>query len=294
VTAGAPVTARAPVPVGHEHAPAAGATRETPETSRLVEAAAAAFLQQYASAPPHDLVVVIPAFNEAESVGGVVRAVPAAIDGVAAAALVMDDGSCDGTAEAARAAGAMVCSLGRNVGQGVVLRLGYRLASARGARFIATADADGQFDPAELPRLVAPLLAGEADFVSGSRRLGRNTQADRVRRLGVVVFGGVLSAVTGARITDPSNGLRAWRAEVTDTVALKQPQYQTSELLIRTIAHGFRVREVPATMYERSAGASKKGRNWRYGLRFARVIALTAWEERSGLPRWRVRRAPAA
>jgi glycosyltransferase involved in cell wall biosynthesis len=261
----------------------AGATRETAGTTGTVEAAAAEFLRAHASVPPVDLVVVVPALNEEESVAAVVDSVPPVIDGLTTAALVVDDGSVDATADAARDAGAMVCSLAHNVGQGVALRLGYRLASARGARFIATADADGQFDPAELPRLVAPLLAGDADFVNGSRRLGRNAQTDRVRRLGVVVFGVVISALSGARITDPSNGLRAWRTEVTDTVALKQPQYQTSELLIRTIAQGFRVREVPATMYERAAGTSKKGRNWRYGLRFARVIATTAWEERAGL-----------
>ena len=261
----------------------AGATKETAETALLVDAAAAAFLREYAGAPRRELVVVVPAFNEEESVAAVVHAVPSEIDGIGVATLVMDDGSSDATADTARAAGAMVCSLGSNVGQGVVLRLGYRLASARGASYIATADADGQFDPAELPRLMAPLLAGEADFVNGSRRLGRNVQTDRVRRLGVVVFGTVLSGVSGVRITDPSNGLRAWRTEVTDTVRLKQAQYQTSEVLLRTIASGYRVQEVPATMYERAAGTSKKGRNWRYGLRFARVIATTAWEERAGL-----------
>jgi glycosyltransferase involved in cell wall biosynthesis len=264
-----------------------GATKETAESSALVDAAASAFLAASAGEPPADLVVVVPAFNEEESVAAVVRAVPRVIEGLSTAVLVMDDGSTDATAAVARHAGAMVCSLGANVGQGVVLRLGYRLAAARGARYIATADADGQFDPAELPRLVAPLVSGEADFVNGSRRLGRNVQVDRVRRLGVVWFGAVLSAVTGVRITDPSNGLRAWRTDVTERVTLHQPQYQTSELLIRTVAHGFRVREVPATMYERSAGASKKGRNWRYALRFARVIATTAWEERAGLARAR-------
>ena len=267
--------------------PVQGATRETAESAARAEAAAAAFRAEYAASPSADIVVVIPAYNEEESVAAVVRAVPPAIEGLTTAALVMDDGSADATADAARRAGAMVCSLGGNVGQGVVLRLGYRLAAERGALYIATADADGQFDPAELPRLVGPLVAGEADFANGSRRLGRNVQTDRVRRLGVVWFGAMLSAVTGVRITDPSNGLRAWRAEVTETVRLRQPQYQTSELLIRTVAHGFRAREVPATMYERSAGVSKKGRNWRYALRFARVVATTAWEERDGLRRAR-------
>jgi len=267
----------------------AGATKETARTAEVVDAAVDAFLRAHAGGPRRELVIVIPAFNEEESVGAVVRAVPAVIDGMATATLVMDDGSTDATAGAARGAGATVCSLDHNVGQGVVLRLGYRLASALGARYIATADADGQFDPAELPRLMEPLVAGDADFVNGSRRLGRNVQADRVRRAGVVVFGAIVSALTGVRITDPSNGLRAWRTEVTDTVDLKQPQYQTSELLIRTVAQGFRVREVPATMYERAAGMSKKGRNWRYALRFAQVIATTAWEERAAL---RQRRGP--
>jgi glycosyltransferase involved in cell wall biosynthesis len=258
-----------------------GATRETPETARLVADAAVAFLAASEHAPKTDLVLVVPAFNEEASVAAVVRSLPHEIEGVTAAVLVMDDGSRDATAAEASGAGAMVCSLGANVGQGVVFRLGYRLASQRGARYIATADADGQFDPAELPRLLAPILAGEADFVNGSRRLGSNRQVDPVRRLGVVVFGWLLSRLTGVRITDPSNGLRVWRTEVTDTVPLRQAQYQTSELLIRTIAHGFVVREVPASMYERSSGESKKGRNWRYGARFARVILTTWWEERA-------------
>ena len=100
-------------------------------------------------------------------------------------------------------------------------------------------------EPASLPKALIDgtglgwRALGEADFVNGSRRLGANSQTDSVRRAGVVVFGSLLSRLTGVRITDPSNGLRVWRTEVTDTVALRQTQYQTSELLIRTIAHGF-------------------------------------------------------
>jgi glycosyltransferase involved in cell wall biosynthesis len=267
-----------------------GATRETPETVQLVEQAAGAFLTEYRGTPSSELILVMPAFNEEASVASVVRALPAEIDGITTSTLVMDDGSTDGTVAEARRAGAMVCSLGHNVGQGVVLRLGYRLAGQRGADYIATADADGQFDPGELPGLLAPIVAGEADFVNGSRRLGRNKQTDVVRRLGVVFFGRLISLLTGVRITDPSNGLRVWRREVTETLPLRQTQYQTSELLIRTVAHGFRVKEVPATMYERSAGESKKGRNWLYGVRFARVILTTWWEERSRIGGFALRR----
>ena len=102
-------------------------------------------------------------------------------------------------------------------------------------------------------------MDGEADFVNGSRRLGRTYSTDPVRNLGVVVFGTLVTVLTGVRITDPANGLRAMRAEITEVVPLHQPQYQTSELLITTIAHGFRVKEVPATMHERRSGGSKKG-----------------------------------
>ena len=96
-----------------------------------------------------------------------------------------------------------------------------------------------------------------------------------------MAFGTLISVLTGVRITDPANGLRAMRAEVTAELPLRQTQYQTSELLISAVAHGFRVREVPATMYRRAAGESKKGGNLIYGLRFARVVLTTWWAQRS-------------
>src|SRR5690606_18553931 len=125
---------------------------------------------------------------------------------------------------------------------------GYQIARDGGARYIATIDADGQYDPAELEVVVAPLVAGEADFVTGSRRLGRESTSDGFRRLGVRFFAALVSLLTGQRITDTSNGLRAMRAEVTAAVELQQPQYQASELLIGTLARGFRVVERPTTM----------------------------------------------
>src|SRR5262249_817930 len=161
--------------------------------------------------------------------------------------------STDGTEDRARAAGALVCRLPENLGQGQALRLGYRLARDRGAAMIATVDADGQFDPAELPDLVDPLIVGNADFVNASRRLGRTETADSVRRLGVFVFGALVSLLTGVRITDPANGLRAFRVEVVERVPLHQTQYQTAELLIGAISRGFRVREVPVTVYARGS-----------------------------------------
>ena len=242
--------------------------------------AAEAFACEHVAARPADVAVVIPAYDEAGSIGAVVRGVPARICGLRTETIVIVDGATDGTAAAAREAGALVCDVPVNRGQGAALRLGYLLARGRGAVFIATIDADGQYDGADLDAVIAPLVDGRADFVTGSRRLGRSLTTDRVRGAGVVVFGRLITALTGTRITDPANGLRAMRAEVTASVQLTQPQYQASELLVGAILRGWRVVEVPTLMRDRTAGVTKKGRNLAYGARFARVVLATWWRDR--------------
>ena len=253
-----------------------GAVRDLPNADAIGAQAAEQFTREYAATPAAPVAVVIPALNEEESVAGVISSVPRVICGLGTETILVDDGSTDRTSALAREAGALVCRLPINLGQGHAFRIGYRLATERGAQVICTADADGQFDPRELPALVAPILAGEADFVNGSRRLGRTETTDPVRKAGVVLYGALVTLLTRVRITDPANGLRAFRPEVTSTVPLRQTQYQTSELLIGAIANGFRVIEAPATMYQRAAGESKKGHNLIYGLRFGRVI-LSTW-----------------
>jgi glycosyltransferase involved in cell wall biosynthesis len=207
-----------------------------------------------------------------------VRDIPPVIGGLPAEVIVVVDGAADETAARAAEAGALVCDVSVNRGQGAALRLGYWLARARGAEVIVTIDADGQYDPADLDRVVEPLRADAADFVSGSRRLGAELTTDRVRHLGVLVFGAIISVLIGQRITDPACGLRAMRSEVTAAVTLEQPQYQASELMISAALNGFRLAEVPTTMRDRAAHATgtKKEGNLRYGVRFARA-ALRTW-----------------
>jgi hypothetical protein len=228
--------------------------------------------------PP--VAIVIAAFNEAGVIGRVIEALPATICGLKTAVVVVSDGSKDRTAEEARTQGALVCDVPVNRGQGAALRLGYRLAREGGAGYIVTTDADGQYNPAEMERVLAPVVAGKADFVTGSRKLGSQETNDLVRRLGTWVFAVTISVLTRQRITDSSFGLRAMRAAVTGAVRLEQPQYQSSELLIAVLAHGFRVVEVPATIHKRKVGESKKGHNAIYGLKFASVVVGTWWRER--------------
>ena len=240
--------------------------------------AAARFLADHPPCAGAPLAVVIPAYNEEPTVAAVIGEVPEIAAALRSEVIVVVDGARDGTAEQARMAGALVCDVPINRGQGAALRLGYWLARARGAQVIATVDADGQYDARELERVVAPVVSGSADFVSGSRRLGNELTTDRVRHLGVMIFGALFSVLIRHRVTDPACGLRAMRAEVTAAVTLEQPQYQASELMISAALHGFRLAEVPTTMRDRAtfATGTKKEGNLRYGVRFARA-ALTTW-----------------
>jgi len=241
------------------------------------DAAAKAFLAEYGDRAEHlpPVAVVIAAYNEQGVLGSVVDALPATLCGLSTAAVVVSDGSRDETVTEGREHGALVADVQVNRGQGAALRLGYRLAREGGAQYIVTTDADGQYNPAEMER-----VAGDADFVTGSRKLGSQETKDPVRRLGTWVFATTISLLTGTHITDSSFGLRAMRSEVTGAVRLEQPQYQSSELLIAVLAHGFRVAEVPATIHKRQVGESKKGHNAIYGLHYARVVGGTWWRER--------------
>ncbi len=246
------------------------------------DAAAKAFLAEYGDRaeqlPP--VAIVIAAYNEQGVLGSVVDALPTAICGLGTATVVVSDGSRDETVAEGREHGALVADVPANRGQGAALRLGYRLAREGGAQYIVTTDADGQYNPAEMERVLAPVVAGNADFVTGSRKLGSQETKDPVRRLGTWVFATTISLLTGTHITASSFGLRPMPAEVTGAVRLEQPQYQSSELLIAVLAHGFRVVEVPATIHKRQVGDSKKGHNAIYGLHYARVVGGTWWRER--------------
>jgi glycosyltransferase involved in cell wall biosynthesis len=250
-------------------------------------AAAEAFLAAHPAGAGAPLAVVIPAYNEEPTVGDVVAGIPSEVAGLQAEVIVVADGARDATAARAAEAGALVCDVPVNRGQGAALRLGYWLARARGAEVIVTIDADGQYEAHEITAVIAPILEGRADFVSGSRRLGTELTTDATRHAGVIVFGLLISLLIRQRITDPACGLRAMRADVTAAVTLEQPQYQASELMISAALNGFRLAEVPTTMRDRGqhATGTKKGGNLGYGVRFARAAVHTWRRDRTAARR---------
>src|SRR6266511_3271350 len=204
------------------------------------------------------IAVVIPAYNEAAHIAQVIAALPEELEGLSIHAIVVDDGSFDDTTEAAREAGAAAVRLPMNRGQGAALRTGYRLALATRARLVVTMDADGQHQPSELPRLIGPILSGEADVVNGSRVLGDADPSHAARKLGITLFAWLLSVLTTSRITDPACGYRAVRTEALRGLEFRQDQFHNSEFILEASKNKLAMREVPVTVAIRISGASKK------------------------------------
>jgi hypothetical protein len=219
--------------------------------------------------------VVIPAYNEADSVASVIARVPESVCGEPTQILVVDDGSRDGTSDAAARAGAVVARHVINRGGGAALRTGYRLMSESGALVVVTLDADGQHRPEEIERLVKPVLDDEVDIAHGSRVLGAADPNTRSRELGIVFFNRVVSLITRTKVSDCSNGYRAVRTSVLPLLVLRQEQFHTSEFLIEAIKRGIPATEVPVTVDRRTHGHSKKPAVVRYGMGFANAIART-------------------
>jgi len=219
--------------------------------------------------------VVVPAYNEADSIGHVLDRMPAEVCGVPIRTLVVDDGSRDGTGDVAAAHGALVARHVTNRGGGAALRTGYRLMVESGAEIVVTLDADGQHLPSEMDRLVKPIVDGEVDMAHGSRVLGHADRNHFARELGIVFFNRLVSLITRTHVTDCSNGYRAVRASVLPQLVLRQEQFHTSEFMIEAIKRGIPAKEVPITVEQRLHGHSKKPAVVRYGVGFANAIFRT-------------------
>ena len=189
--------------------------------------------------------VVMPAYNERGRIGAVVRRLFPRVDRV----IVVDDGSADSTADEARAAGADVVSHVLNRGQGAALKTGTVLAVAEGADVVVHFDADGQHDPETIPTLTAPIVAGGADFVSGSRFLGVTSDGMPLsRKLLLAAARQFSSLVLGIprTVTDPQSGLRAMTVEAACAIDFTQDRMAHCSEILRIVSRSeLRSVEVP-------------------------------------------------
>jgi len=187
--------------------------------------------------------LVIPAFNEVAGIRKVLDRIAAA--GIEAEVVVIDDGSSDGTAEIARAAGVTVLRHPFNMGYGAALQTGYKYAIDRQAALLVQMDADGQHDPAEIPLLVGPIESDEFDLVVGSRFLEETGyRMQPVRRLGRLVFRSIVR-LAGLRVSDPTSGFQAMNRRVLDVYARDffPTDYPDVDVLLAAYRQGLRVGE---------------------------------------------------
>jgi glycosyltransferase involved in cell wall biosynthesis len=216
--------------------------------------------------------LVIPVIDEGETIFEVVRAVPRE---AVAAVIVVDGGSRDDTVARARAAGARVLVEPRS-GYGAACLAGARAASPD-CTVIAFIDGDGSDDPAELPRLIAPILAGEADFVIGSRALGLREPGSMGRHqlLAGRLAGIAMRALYGIRYTDMCP-LRAIRRDMLEALDMRERSYGWNlEMQMRAARAGLRVREIAVRHRNRAGGASKVAGSLRGTLKASWQLAAT-------------------
>ncbi|MGH8887017.1 MAG: glycosyltransferase [Egibacteraceae bacterium] len=209
-----------------------------------------------AAVPHAPVLLFLPAHNEEAAIAGVINRVPVTVCGRPVRCLVVDDGSTDGTAAVAAAAGAQVSSLGANRGLGAAVRHGLAAGVAAGACAVAFCDADGEYAPEELERLVAPILAGEADYVVGSRFAGRIRRMPPHRRLGNRVLTALLRLVARAPVTDGQSGYRALSAVAAAQAEIVHDFNYAQVLTLNLLGNGFRYAEVPISYGFRETGRS--------------------------------------
>lgn len=201
--------------------------------------------------------VIIPAYNEEQTIGQVIRSIKQHFP--EADILVVNDGSTDHTGAIAKASGlAAVVDLPANLGIGGAVQTGYLYADRRGYDLAVQIDADGQHDPQELARVCGEVLSGKADCAIGSRFVSNTGyRGSLARRIGIGFFSWMVWWMCGLRIADPTSGFRAVNRKVIRLFGSDYPDdYPEVEAIVRLAQQGYKVAEVPVRMHGRQAGRS--------------------------------------
>ena len=226
-----------------------------------------------------NLLILIPARDEEASIVHVIQGCGESLPG--RPILVVDDGSRDETARKARDAGAVVVSHTFGMGYGAALQTGYLYALRKGFDLVVQLDADGQHDPRDLPRLVAPLVKGTADVTLGSRFLGGAKPSLSPARRGGIFFFRTLAALGlgGKAFTDPTSGFQALGKRALEILAESHfpEDFPDADVLLYLARSGCRIVEVPVTMHPRKSGTSMHGgvRSLYYVYKMSLSLALT-------------------
>ena len=199
------------------------------------------------------ITAILPAYNEEVSLGSIVLHTKKYVDNI----LVIDDGSTDNTVEIATLAGAEVISHSFNKGKGAALKTGFE--AARASEVIVTIDSDGQHNPEEIPKLINPILNGEADIVNGSRYInGNKKDTPSYRRVGQTVLDKATNLSSGLDITDSQSGFRAFARHTMPAFRFSCIDFGIeSEMLMDAANAGLRIKEVEISVRYDVDGSTK-------------------------------------
>ncbi len=215
------------------------------------------------------VVAVVPAYNEERTVGLVVRSLLPCVHEV----IVVDDGSADRTARVAREAGARVFGHMLNRGLGAAIGTGLEAALRAGADALVTFDADGQHDASDIGRLVAPIVAGEADVAIGVRTMDRRLMP-LSRRTANWIGNALTFALFGKWVRDSQSGLRAFSRDAAAELEIRCDRMEVSSEIVKEIRrHGWRLAEVPIRPVYTDYSMSK-GQGFLVGLKTAGKLLL--------------------
>jgi glycosyltransferase involved in cell wall biosynthesis len=203
------------------------------------------------------IAVVVPAKDEGATIGALLDGIAeVSIPGHDLHPIVVDDGSTDATVAIARGRGAEVVSHPENKGLGAAVRTGLRAAVASGAVAVAYLDADLEYAPGDIPKLLEPVLSGRADYVLGSRFRGGVRGMRLYRRAGNYAFTALLVLLTGTNMTDGQTGMRAFSREAADRAEIVHDYNYAQVLTLDLLRKGFRFEEVPIRYSVREHGES--------------------------------------
>jgi glycosyltransferase involved in cell wall biosynthesis len=203
------------------------------------------------------IAVVVPAKDEGSTIGAVLDGISeVSVPGHDLHPIVVDDGSTDATAAIARRRGAEVVVHPENRGLGAAVRTGLRAAVASGSVAVAYLDADLEYAPGDIPKLLEPVLSGRADYVLGSRFRGGVRGMRLYRRVGNYAFTALLVLLTGENITDGQTGMRAFSREAADRAEIVHDYNYAQVLTLDLLRKGFRFEEVPIRYSVREHGES--------------------------------------
>ena len=205
------------------------------------------------------LIVTIPAYNEEKSVVAVIKSIPRKIKGVTKVqVLVVDDGSSDKTAQNAKKAGAdFVYSHKRNLGLAKTFKDALQYALEQNADIIVNTDADNQYDQKEIAKLIAPVVSGKADMVSGDRQVETLDHMPWQKKYGNIAGSWFIRFMTNMKIADASSGFRAYSRDCAAHLSIISDHTYTHETLIDAYYKGMVVMEVPVTFKKRPHGQSR-------------------------------------